>query len=91
MGAGNRYDTSSGAPRTAWSHPMNAAAETYPPFASVTYRDRSYTVIWFEHSTFVSVEYSRWAGLGQIQTTRTVKRGPTRDAVLALAAKETAK
>jgi len=59
--------------------------DSLPAFARVEYRGRSYTVIWVGTSTLVSVEFTRWAGLGMISATRTVRSGPTRTAVLGLA------
>ena len=65
-------------------------ADRIPTFTRVSYRGRNYTVIYVGTDPLVSVDYARWAGLGQIQTQRTLKRGPTRTAVIALAAKELA-
>ena len=59
--------------------------DAYPAFARVEYRGRTYSVIWVGSSVLVSVEFTRWAGLGAIQTVRTLRPGPTRAAVLALA------
>lgn len=51
----------------------------------VTYKGRSYLVLWINGRAQVSVEFERWTAMGGRMVSRSVKPGPTRDAVLKLA------